>query len=163
MRALPCGQPGYHRQLSFLSPAFQILSSLLPHSLSGSGCTNTLLQFLSPPQFVFLLPFPGTSQWPRAGAPGALSPNYDGGLHSLVSFLRVWVCPCGSILGVGRGLWTDSGCMWIGTEMPIPGAGEGAHGGWLSMSTVAMFHVTLKLSPIRAISSHVTSGIYIRT
>ncbi|XP_070271804.1 transcription factor E2-alpha isoform X9 [Myotis yumanensis] len=25
----------------------------------------------------------GTSQWPRAGAPGALSPNYDGGLHSL--------------------------------------------------------------------------------
>uniref|UniRef100_A0A9L0K9A5 Transcription factor E2-alpha n=1 Tax=Equus asinus TaxID=9793 RepID=A0A9L0K9A5_EQUAS len=26
----------------------------------------------------------GTSQWPRAGAPGALSPSYDGGLHSLV-------------------------------------------------------------------------------
>ncbi|XP_037360863.1 transcription factor E2-alpha isoform X2 [Talpa occidentalis] len=25
----------------------------------------------------------GTSQWPRAGAPGALSPNYDGGLHNL--------------------------------------------------------------------------------
>uniref|UniRef100_G1PHS3 Transcription factor E2-alpha n=1 Tax=Myotis lucifugus TaxID=59463 RepID=G1PHS3_MYOLU len=25
----------------------------------------------------------GSSQWPRAGAPGALSPNYDGGLHSL--------------------------------------------------------------------------------
>ncbi|KAF6097571.1 transcription factor 3 [Phyllostomus discolor] len=25
----------------------------------------------------------GTSQWPRAGAPGALSPSYDGGLHSL--------------------------------------------------------------------------------
>ncbi|KAF6097583.1 transcription factor 3 [Phyllostomus discolor] len=24
-----------------------------------------------------------TSQWPRAGAPGALSPSYDGGLHSL--------------------------------------------------------------------------------
>lgn len=28
---------------------------------------------------------PGTSQWPRAGAPGALSPSYDGGLHGLVS------------------------------------------------------------------------------
>uniref|UniRef100_A0A9L0J907 Transcription factor E2-alpha n=1 Tax=Equus asinus TaxID=9793 RepID=A0A9L0J907_EQUAS len=27
----------------------------------------------------------GTSQWPRAGAPGALSPSYDGGLHSLQS------------------------------------------------------------------------------
>uniref|UniRef100_A0A8C9LWC3 Transcription factor E2-alpha n=1 Tax=Piliocolobus tephrosceles TaxID=591936 RepID=A0A8C9LWC3_9PRIM len=26
----------------------------------------------------------GTSQWPRAGAPGALSPSYDGGLHGLV-------------------------------------------------------------------------------
>ncbi|XP_045687010.1 transcription factor E2-alpha isoform X10 [Phyllostomus hastatus] len=25
----------------------------------------------------------GTSQWPRAGAPGALSPSYDGGLHNL--------------------------------------------------------------------------------
>ncbi|KAM8765652.1 transcription factor E2-alpha isoform 7-T7 [Rhynchonycteris naso] len=25
----------------------------------------------------------GTSQWPRAGAPGALSPSYDGSLHSL--------------------------------------------------------------------------------
>ncbi|XP_066133236.1 transcription factor E2-alpha isoform X3 [Saccopteryx bilineata] len=25
----------------------------------------------------------GTSQWPRAGAPGALSPSYDGNLHSL--------------------------------------------------------------------------------
>ncbi|XP_006897995.1 PREDICTED: transcription factor E2-alpha isoform X1 [Elephantulus edwardii] len=25
----------------------------------------------------------GSSQWPRAGAPGALSPSYDGGLHSL--------------------------------------------------------------------------------
>lgn len=26
---------------------------------------------------------PGTSQWPRAGAPSALSPSYDGGLHGL--------------------------------------------------------------------------------
>ncbi|XP_076775554.1 transcription factor E2-alpha isoform X9 [Arvicanthis niloticus] len=26
---------------------------------------------------------PGTSQWPRAGAPSALSPNYDAGLHGL--------------------------------------------------------------------------------
>ncbi|XP_012878317.1 PREDICTED: transcription factor E2-alpha isoform X2 [Dipodomys ordii] len=25
----------------------------------------------------------GTSQWPRAGGPGALSPSYDGGLHGL--------------------------------------------------------------------------------
>ncbi|XP_060037980.1 transcription factor E2-alpha isoform X2 [Erinaceus europaeus] len=25
----------------------------------------------------------GTSQWPRAGAPGALSPSYEGGLHGL--------------------------------------------------------------------------------
>ncbi|XP_075400602.1 transcription factor E2-alpha isoform X2 [Tenrec ecaudatus] len=25
----------------------------------------------------------GSSQWPRAGAPGALSPSYDGGLHGL--------------------------------------------------------------------------------
>ncbi|XP_037679759.1 transcription factor E2-alpha isoform X2 [Choloepus didactylus] len=25
----------------------------------------------------------GTAQWPRAGAPGALSPGYDGGLHGL--------------------------------------------------------------------------------
>lgn len=28
---------------------------------------------------------PGTSQWPRAGAPSALSPSYDGGLHGLQS------------------------------------------------------------------------------
>lgn len=28
---------------------------------------------------------PGTSQWPRAGAPSALSPSYDGALHGLVS------------------------------------------------------------------------------
>ncbi|DAA27515.1 transcription factor E2-alpha isoform X3 [Bos indicus] len=27
----------------------------------------------------------GTSQWPRPGAPGALSPSYDGGLHGLQS------------------------------------------------------------------------------
>ncbi|XP_050626250.1 transcription factor E2-alpha isoform X4 [Macaca thibetana thibetana] len=27
----------------------------------------------------------GTSQWPRAGAPSALSPSYDGGLHGLQS------------------------------------------------------------------------------
>lgn len=30
-------------------------------------------------------PSPGTSQWPRAGAPSALSPSYDAGLHGLVS------------------------------------------------------------------------------
>ncbi|XP_057627824.1 transcription factor E2-alpha isoform X1 [Chionomys nivalis] len=28
---------------------------------------------------------PGTSQWPRAGAPSALSPSYDGSLHGLQS------------------------------------------------------------------------------
>lgn len=28
---------------------------------------------------------PGTSQWPRAGAPSALSPSYDAGLHGLQS------------------------------------------------------------------------------
>ncbi|XP_051033332.1 transcription factor E2-alpha isoform X8 [Phodopus roborovskii] len=28
---------------------------------------------------------PGTSQWPRAGAPSALSPGYEGGLHGLQS------------------------------------------------------------------------------
>ncbi|XP_059950640.1 transcription factor E2-alpha isoform X3 [Mesoplodon densirostris] len=34
----------------------------------------------------------GTSQWPRAGAPGALSPSYDGGLHGLAARLlaAVW-------------------------------------------------------------------------
>ncbi|XP_007952758.1 transcription factor E2-alpha [Orycteropus afer afer] len=30
----------------------------------------------------------GSSQWPRAGAPGALSPSYDGGLHGLQSKLE---------------------------------------------------------------------------
>ncbi|XP_011852861.1 PREDICTED: transcription factor E2-alpha [Mandrillus leucophaeus] len=30
----------------------------------------------------------GTSQWPRAGAPGALSPSYDGGLHGSTSLMH---------------------------------------------------------------------------
>ncbi|XP_045155974.1 transcription factor E2-alpha [Echinops telfairi] len=30
----------------------------------------------------------GSSQWPRAGAPGALSPSYDGGLHGLQNKLE---------------------------------------------------------------------------
>lgn len=41
---------------------------------------------LQGPLLTCRLPLPGTSQWPRPGAPGALSPSYDGGLHSLVSF-----------------------------------------------------------------------------
>lgn len=55
-----------------------------PASASGSGCLDTQAQVRL---LTHRLPLPGTSQWPRPGAPGALSPSYDGGLHSLVSFL----------------------------------------------------------------------------
>ncbi|XP_072804177.1 transcription factor E2-alpha isoform X2 [Vicugna pacos] len=48
----------------------------------------------------------GTSQWPRAGAPGALSPSYDGGLHSLGELSQsvgneVQNWPCWAARGAG--------------------------------------------------------------
>lgn len=55
------------------------LSSL--SSLSSLSPLSPLPTHLPTPAF----PSPGTSQWPRAGAPSALSPNYDAGLHGLVS------------------------------------------------------------------------------
>lgn len=74
-----CGRPRVASTGAAGRSASQLPSSSLARR---SGCARA--------SHSGLLPFPGTSQWPRAGAPGALSPSYDGGLHSLVSFLRGW-------------------------------------------------------------------------
>lgn len=70
-----------------------------------------------------LLTFPGSSQWPRAGASGALSPNYDGGLHSLVSFLLVWGgdVPLWEHPGEGMEVFVDKHRMHVESLFPEQG------------------------------------------
>lgn len=88
-------------------------------SVSESGCSDTQPQV---PLLTCHLPLPGTSQWPRPGAPGALSPSYDGGLHSLVSFL-----PQPS--GAGWGLSLVGACGQAGEGVPPHGSARGGgHG-----------------------------------
>ncbi|XP_066889267.1 transcription factor E2-alpha isoform X7 [Kogia breviceps] len=90
----------------------------------------------------------GTSQWPRAGAPGALSPSYDGGLHGLQSKMEDHLDEAIHVLrshavgtaGDAHGLLPGHGALasgFAGAVVPLGGrhaglvsAGRGQSGGW---------------------------------
>lgn len=100
----PSGHGGHHTRLGIADPA-----------TSDSGHVDTQTPGVPADRPPIL---PGTSQWPRPGAPGALSPSYDGGLHSLVS--------CSGCVGAvphGR-LWPGEGMVHVD-----PGPQEVAHEG----------------------------------
>uniref|UniRef100_A0A5F5PJV9 Transcription factor E2-alpha n=1 Tax=Equus caballus TaxID=9796 RepID=A0A5F5PJV9_HORSE len=82
----------------------------------------------------------GTSQWPRAGAPGALSPSYDGGLHSLQSKMEDHLDEAIHVLrshavgtaGDVHGLLPGHGALapgFTGPVMPLGGRHAGLVGG----------------------------------
>uniref|UniRef100_A0A2K6GT77 Transcription factor E2-alpha n=1 Tax=Propithecus coquereli TaxID=379532 RepID=A0A2K6GT77_PROCO len=76
----------------------------------------------------------GTSQWPRAGAPGALSPSYDGGLHGLQSKMEDHLDEAIHVLrshAVGtagdiHGLLPGHGALASGFAGPMPIGGRHA-------------------------------------
>ncbi|XP_058393779.1 transcription factor E2-alpha isoform X2 [Diceros bicornis minor] len=77
----------------------------------------------------------GTSQWPRAGAPGALSPSYDGGLHSLNKMedhldeaIHVLRSHAVGTAGDVHGLLPGHGALASGFAGPVMPLG-GRHGG----------------------------------
>ncbi|CAK7294087.1 Transcription factor E2-alpha [Vulpes lagopus] len=104
----------------------------------------------------------GTSQWPRPGAPGALSPSYDGGLHSLnkmedhldeaIHVLRSHAV--GAAADV-HGLLPGHGALapsFAGPVMPLAGRHTGLVGGGhsddaLSASGLLHNHVGLPSQP----------------
>ncbi|XP_023502073.2 transcription factor E2-alpha isoform X1 [Equus caballus] len=81
----------------------------------------------------------GTSQWPRAGAPGALSPSYDGGLHSLSKMedhldeaIHVLRSHAVGTAGDVHGLLPGHGALapgFTGPVMPLGGRHAGLVGG----------------------------------
>ncbi|XP_022412747.1 transcription factor E2-alpha isoform X3 [Delphinapterus leucas] len=82
----------------------------------------------------------GTSQWPRAGAPGALSPSYDGGLHGLQSKMEDHLDEAIHVLrshavgtaGDVHGLLPGHGPLasgFAGAVMPLGGRHAGLVGG----------------------------------
>ncbi|KAM9104826.1 transcription factor E2-alpha isoform 10-T10 [Megaptera novaeangliae] len=82
----------------------------------------------------------GTSQWPRAGAPGALSPSYDGGLHSLQSKMEDHLDEAIHVLrshavgtaGDVHGMLPGHGALasgFAGAVMPLGGRHAGLVGG----------------------------------
>ncbi|XP_061046740.1 transcription factor E2-alpha isoform X3 [Eubalaena glacialis] len=82
----------------------------------------------------------GTSQWPRAGAPGALSPSYDGGLHGLQSKMEDHLDEAIHVLrshavgtaGDVHGLLPGHGALasgFAGAVMPLGGRHAGLVGG----------------------------------
>ncbi|XP_062966658.1 transcription factor E2-alpha isoform X2 [Cynocephalus volans] len=73
----------------------------------------------------------GTSQWPRAGAPGALSPSYDGGLHSLNKMedhldeaIHVLRSHAVGSAGDMHGLLSSHGALVSGFTGPLPLSGR---------------------------------------
>uniref|UniRef100_A0A2K6GT79 Transcription factor E2-alpha n=1 Tax=Propithecus coquereli TaxID=379532 RepID=A0A2K6GT79_PROCO len=86
------------------------------------------------PPLTRLLCLPGTSQWPRAGAPGALSPSYDGGLHGLQSKMEDHLDEAIHVLrshAVGtagdiHGLLPGHGALASGFAGPMPIGGRHA-------------------------------------
>ncbi|XP_057395901.1 transcription factor E2-alpha isoform X1 [Balaenoptera acutorostrata] len=82
----------------------------------------------------------GTSQWPRAGAPGALSPSYDGGLHGLQSKMEDHLDEAIHVLrshavgtaGDVHGMLPGHGALasgFAGAVMPLGGRHAGLVGG----------------------------------
>nr|XP_058916170.1 transcription factor E2-alpha isoform X8 [Kogia breviceps] len=82
----------------------------------------------------------GTSQWPRAGAPGALSPSYDGGLHGLQSKMEDHLDEAIHVLrshavgtaGDAHGLLPGHGALasgFAGAVVPLGGRHAGLVGG----------------------------------
>ncbi|XP_061046739.1 transcription factor E2-alpha isoform X2 [Eubalaena glacialis] len=81
----------------------------------------------------------GTSQWPRAGAPGALSPSYDGGLHGLSKMedhldeaIHVLRSHAVGTAGDVHGLLPGHGALasgFAGAVMPLGGRHAGLVGG----------------------------------
>ncbi|XP_020039788.1 transcription factor E2-alpha isoform X3 [Castor canadensis] len=76
----------------------------------------------------------GTSQWPRAGGPGALSPSYDGGLHGLQSKMEDHLDEAIHVLrshavgtaGDMHGLLPSHGALTTGFAGPMPLSGRHA-------------------------------------
>ncbi|XP_047566370.1 transcription factor E2-alpha isoform X3 [Lutra lutra] len=90
----------------------------------------------------------GTSQWPRPGAPGALSPSYDGGLHSLQNKMEDRLDEAIHVLrshAVGasadvHGLLPSHGALssgFTGPVMPLGGRHTGLVGGGPSEDSLA--------------------------
>nr|XP_012601206.1 transcription factor E2-alpha isoform X4 [Microcebus murinus] len=89
----------------------------------------------------------GTSQWPRAGAPGALSPSYDGGLHGLQNKMEDHLDEAIHVLrshavgtaGDMHGLMPGHGALASGFAgpMPIGGRHAGLVGGGHSEDSLA--------------------------
>nr|XP_012601204.1 transcription factor E2-alpha isoform X3 [Microcebus murinus] len=88
----------------------------------------------------------GTSQWPRAGAPGALSPSYDGGLHGLNKMedhldeaIHVLRSHAVGTAGDMHGLMPGHGALASGFAgpMPIGGRHAGLVGGGHSEDSLA--------------------------
>lgn len=73
--ALPC--PSLMGQLN--------LPHVLQQLVSGALAPSSVMLSELHTVFLILCLLPGTSQWPRAGGQGALSPSYEGSLHTLVS------------------------------------------------------------------------------
>uniref|UniRef100_A0A7N5JK06 Transcription factor E2-alpha n=1 Tax=Ailuropoda melanoleuca TaxID=9646 RepID=A0A7N5JK06_AILME len=89
-----------------------------------------------------------TSQWPRPGAPGALSPSYDGGLHSLQNKMEDHLDEAIHVLrshAVGtaadvHGLLPGHGALasgFAGPVMPLGGRHAGLVGGGHSEDSLA--------------------------
>uniref|UniRef100_A0A8C0RYR8 Transcription factor E2-alpha n=1 Tax=Canis lupus familiaris TaxID=9615 RepID=A0A8C0RYR8_CANLF len=105
----------------------------------------------------------GTSQWPRPGAPGALSPSYDGGLHSLQNKMEDHLDEAIHVLrshAVGaaadvHGLLPGHGALapsFTGPVLPLAGRHTGLVGGGhsddaLSASGLLHNHVGLPSQP----------------
>uniref|UniRef100_A0A8C5VXG9 Transcription factor E2-alpha n=1 Tax=Microcebus murinus TaxID=30608 RepID=A0A8C5VXG9_MICMU len=99
------------------------------------------------PSLTHLLCLPGTSQWPRAGAPGALSPSYDGGLHGLQNKMEDHLDEAIHVLrshavgtaGDMHGLMPGHGALASGFAgpMPIGGRHAGLVGGGHSEDSLA--------------------------
>ncbi|XP_069337025.1 transcription factor E2-alpha isoform X1 [Eulemur rufifrons] len=89
----------------------------------------------------------GTSQWPRAGAPGALSPSYDGGLHGLQNKMEDHLDEAIHVLrshavgtaGDMHGLLPGHGALASGFagSMPLGGRHVGLVGGGHSEDSLA--------------------------
>lgn len=99
----------------------------------------------------------GTSQWPRAGAPGALSPSYDGGLPGLQSKMEDHLDEAIHVLrshavgtaGDVHGLLPGPGALASGFPGPVPLGGRhtGLVGGGHSEDGLVHNHAALPSQP----------------
>ncbi|XP_069914615.1 transcription factor E2-alpha isoform X5 [Oryctolagus cuniculus] len=98
----------------------------------------------------------GTSQWPRAGAPDALSPSYDGGLHGLSKMedhldeaIHVLRSHAVGTAGDAHGLLPGPGALASGFPGPVPLGGRhaGLVGGGHSEDSLVHNHAALPSQP----------------